>query len=96
MGSRLTWSQIQSIEEYRGSWVALDKCKYDGRSGQPTEGSVIDHDPDLIALCSRMQASSTRHCAILFCGGGDEELPSTPSAMHRVSLPAYRAGRTTH
>jgi len=72
MGSRLTWPQICRSEEFRGRWVALDGCKYDPRTAQPTEGTVVDADEDLVALCSRMQDSDNRHCAILFC----EERPA--------------------
>ena len=67
MGSRLTWPQICRSDEFRGRWVALDRCKYDPRTAQPTEGTVVDADEDLVALCSRMQASDSKHCAILFC-----------------------------
>jgi hypothetical protein len=67
MGSRLTWPQICRSEEFRGRWVALDACKYDPRTAQPTEGVVVDADEDLVALCSRMQASDSKHCSILFC-----------------------------
>jgi hypothetical protein len=67
MTSRLTWPQICRSEEFRGRWVALDECRYDPRTAQPTEGTVIDADEDLVALCSRMQASDSKHCAILFC-----------------------------
>ncbi len=67
MGSRLTWPQICESDEFRGRWVALDECKYDPRTVQPTEGTVVDADEDLVALCSRMQASDSKHCAILFC-----------------------------
>ena len=39
MGSRsMTWPQIRQSEEYRGRWVALDNCRYDGRTAQPIEG----------------------------------------------------------
>ena len=32
----------------------------------------MDADEDLVALCSRMQDSDSKHCAILFC---DERVP---------------------
>ena len=67
MGSRLTWPQICRSEEFQGRWVALDQCKYDPRTARPTEGTVVDADEDLVALCSRMQASDNKHCAVLFC-----------------------------
>jgi hypothetical protein len=92
MGSRLTWPQICRSEEFRGHWVALDDCKYDPRTAQPTEGTVVDADEDLVALCSRMQASDSKHCAIHFCderGGRDDgppvsarSSPNPPRAYH--------------
>ncbi|HTQ46344.1 MAG TPA: hypothetical protein VMI75_26490 [Polyangiaceae bacterium] len=72
MSSRLTWPQIRSSSEYRGRWVALDECRYDPRTAQPTEGTVVDADEDLVALCARMQESDSRHCSILYCEEGDE------------------------
>jgi hypothetical protein len=47
--------------------VALDDASTTRRTAQPAEGSVVDSDVDLVALCSRMQASDSKHCAILFC-----------------------------
>ncbi len=88
MGSRLTWPQICRSDAYRGRWVALDDCRYDERTAQPVEGSVVDADEDLAALCSRMQASDSRHCAILFCEEPDDAPPSSltpkppPRALH--------------
>lgn len=73
MGSRLTWPQIRNSSEYRGRWVALDECRYDPRTAQPTEGTVVDADEDLVALCARMQDSDSRHCSILYCGEGDDQ-----------------------
>ncbi len=82
MGSRLTWPQIRESTAFRGRWVALDDCRYDARTAQPVEGSVVDSDEDLVELCSRMQRSDMQHCAILFC---DEEAP-----------PSSRPQRLTH
>ena len=86
MSSRLTWPQICRSSEYRGRWVALDECTYDARTAQPVEGSVVDADEDLVALCSRMQAGDSRHCAILFCEEKDDQPLSSararPSALH--------------
>jgi len=83
MGSRLTWPQICQSHQYRGRWVALDECRYDSRTAKPVEGSVVDADEDLVALCSRMQESDNKHCAILFC---DEENEPASSAPARRSL----------
>jgi hypothetical protein len=81
MGCRLTWPQICKSDEFRGRWVALDECKYDPRTAQPTEGTVVDADEDLVSLCGRMQASDNRHCAILFCDqrAFPDEVPPTSS-----------------
>lgn len=76
MGSRLTWPQIRQSDEYRGLWVALDECRYDARTAEPVEGSVVDADEDLAALCSRMQADDSRHCAILYCEADGTSVPS--------------------
>jgi hypothetical protein len=89
MGSRLSWPQICRSDEFKGRWVALDECKYDARTAQPVEGSVVDADEDLAALCSRMQQSDNRHCAILFCEELDEPLPSSrraPPAIPRGAV----------
>ena len=76
--SRFTWSQIRQADEFRGRWVALDNCKYDARTAQPVEGSVVDSDEDLVELCSRIRQGQSRHCAILFCDDSEEAPP--PSA----------------
>jgi len=85
MGSRLTWPEIRSSEAYRGRWVALEHCTYDAKTAQPVEGSVVDSDEDLVELCSRMQQSDNKHCAILFCGEGQEE--EAPVSTRRSPLP---------
>ena len=87
MGSRLSWPQIKQSNEYRGLWVALDECRYDARTAQPIEGSVVDADEDLVALCSRMQADDSRHCAILFCDGEETETPLPPPRPRVSSAP---------
>jgi len=79
MGSRWTWRQIREHEEFQGRWVALDDCRYDARTARPVEGSVVDADEDLVALCNRMQDSNNRHCAILFCEEpSDDEVSAAP------------------
>jgi len=83
MSSRLTWPQIRSSSEFRGRWVALDECRYDPRTAQPTEGTVVDADEDLVALCARMQASDSRHCSILYC----EETDDQPRSSRPPSVP---------
>jgi len=94
MGSRQTWPQIKQSDEYRGLWVALDECRYDARTAQPVEGTVVDSDEDLVALCSRMQDGDNKHCAILFCDA--EEAPSSttpppPRARISSSPPSERS-----
>jgi hypothetical protein len=69
-------------DEYRGRWVALDNCRYDARTAQPVEGTIVDADEDLAELCTRIRQSENRHCAILFCEEGMmEEVP--PSSVRR-------------
>jgi hypothetical protein len=83
MGSRqLTWRQISRSAEFRGRWVALVACTYDPKTAQPLEGMVVDADEDLVALCNRMQASDSKHCAILYC---DDR-----SLQHEVKPPSVR------
>jgi hypothetical protein len=73
----MTWPEIRRSVEYRGRWVALDHCRYDAKTAQPLEGSVVDSDEDLVELCARMYESDNRHCAILFCDPDDERVPSS-------------------
>lgn len=84
MGSRLTWPQIRTSDEFRGRWVALDNCRYDGKTAQPVEGTIVDADEDLAELCNRIRRNESRYCAILFC---DEPLDDTPvpSSVRRYS-----------
>ena len=56
----------------------------DARTARPVEGSVVDADEDLAALCSRMQESDNRHCAILFCEELDEPITSSRRASPAV------------
>lgn len=86
MGSRLTWPQICRSEEFRGRWVALDDCRYDPRTAQPFEGTVVDADEDLVALCNRMQASDSKHCAILYCD--ERSLPEESAPITARFAPA--------
>ena len=79
MGSRLTWPEIRETEQYQGRWVALDGCRYDARTAQPVEGSVVDCDEDLVELCGRIKRNETRHCAILFCAATERITPLPPS-----------------
>ncbi len=72
MGTRLTWPEVRQNGLLRGRWVALDECRYDHRTSQVVEGSVVDSDEDLVGLCTRMRRADLQHCAILFCSEEDE------------------------
>ncbi|MBK6697644.1 MAG: hypothetical protein IPG50_36485 [Myxococcales bacterium] len=85
MGSRQTWPEIRGSKQYQGRWVALDHCRYDSKTAQPVEGSVVDCDEDLVALCARMQESGSRHCAILFCD--DIEVDAPPRSTRLTPIP---------
>ena len=87
MGSRLTWPQIRKCEDYRGRWVALDECRYDARTARPMEGTVVDSDEDLIALCARMQESDDKHCAIVFCDDEPDVTPVSARLSHPTPIP---------
>ena len=91
MGSRMSWPQIQRSDEFRGRWVALDDCRYDAKTAQPVEGSVIDADEDLVELCSRIQQAENRHCAILFCDGGPTQVDPAARAPSYLPPPFSRA-----
>lgn len=94
MGSRLSTSPAVALQHrvslqqarqdglLRGRWVALDDCRYDTRTSQVIEGSVVDSDEDLVELCTRMRSADLQHCAILFCSEDDE---TPPSSRTRVS-----------
>lgn len=85
MGSRTSWLQIRQSDEYRGRWVALDNCRYDPRTAEPVDGTIVDADDDLVELCTRIRQGENKHCAILFCEETDETPP--PSAPRRASYP---------
>jgi hypothetical protein len=87
MTTRMTWPQLQRSDEFRGRWVALDNCRYDAKTAQPVEGSVVDADEDLAELCSRIRSEDGRHCAIVFCGQQVEvePMPSNRQPMVTVS-----------
>ncbi len=85
MGSRMTWPEIRQSDEYRGRWVALDNCRYDSKTAQPVEGTIIDADEDLVELCTRIRQSENKNLAILFCD--DIEETPVPSSQRRPSYP---------
>jgi|SRR5580700_7872975 hypothetical protein len=87
MGSRLTWPEICRNDSFRGRWVALDDCTYDPRTGQATEGTVVDADEDLVTLCSRMQESDSKHCAILYCDDRAMGEDRSPPSVRRIPTP---------
>jgi hypothetical protein len=45
----------------------------------------VDADEDLVALCSRMQATDSKHCAILFCD--DDMADDAPVSRPALSTP---------
>lgn len=97
MGSRLSWLQIHESKQFSGRWVALDDCRYDGKSTRPIEGTVVDSDEDLVALCNRLKAGESRHCAIVFCGDGDSDVPpSVRRQPESVRPPVVAPGPYTH
>lgn len=73
---RMSWAAICRSEDYGGQWVALEQCRYDD-DRRPLEGAVVDADPDLATLCSRIRGSEHRHCAILFAGEEASAHPAT-------------------
>ena len=79
MGSSQPEWPCEDVEasDYRGRWVALDNCRYDGCTGQPVEGDVVDSDEDLAELCARLNAASKSRCTIIFC---DDDLIIAPSS----------------
>jgi hypothetical protein len=87
MASRMKWPEIRQSDEFRGRWVALDNCRYDAKTAQPVEGTIIDADEDLVELCTRIRQSENKHCAILFCDDAADESPP-PSSVRRSSPPA--------
>ena len=87
MGSRMSWPQIRQSDEYRGRWVALDNCRYDARTAEPVEGTIIDADDDLVELCTRIRQSENKHCAILFCEEADETPPPSSTQRRPVYSP---------
>ncbi|WP_146647583.1 hypothetical protein [Labilithrix luteola] len=84
----MTWPQIRMSDAYRGRWVALDNCRYDARTAQPVEGTIVDADEDLAELCTRIRQNESRHCAILFCDESSAEETPIPSSVRRSSYPS--------
>lgn len=83
MPIRRTWSELRDSAEFRGRWVALDEVKLDGRQ-RPMEGTVVDVDDSLVALCTRMRRADLHHCTVLFC---DDEPPPSTRARSRFVPP---------
>jgi hypothetical protein len=67
--SSMSWAQICRTQRFRGLWVALDNCRFDKRTLQPTEGDVVDSDVDLADLCRRMRDAGRSACSVLYCAG---------------------------
>lgn len=80
MVENVKWSELVSSDEYRGRWVALDQCRYDA-AAKPIEGTLIDADDDLVALCNRIRSSGSHNCAIVYID--ERGVPSSsPRAVH--------------
>lgn len=69
---RLSLQRARQDGLLRGRWVALDDCRYDTKTSQVIEGSIVDSDEDLVELCTRMRRADMQHCAIVFCSEEDE------------------------
>lgn len=70
---RLRWPlDAHDAMEFRGCWIALDNCHYNG-GHLPVDGEVVDSDPDLAELCGRLHDASRSKCIVLFC---DSEVPT--------------------
>lgn len=87
MGSRMSWPEIRQSGEYRGRWVALDNCRYDAKTAEPLEGTIVDADEDLVELCTRIKQGENKHCAILFCEEDDEPAPASVQRRTGSSFP---------
>jgi len=85
--SAARWPQVSRTERFRGLWVALDNCRYDQVTRQPTEGDVVDSDRDLADLCRRMRESGRSSCSVLFCSGDVFVEQSSSAARATVSNP---------
>ncbi len=70
---RMTWDEICQRDDFKGRWLALDGCRYDQATGLAAEGLVVDTDNDLVELCSRIQRSDRKNCAIVFCSHDMQE-----------------------
>lgn len=80
MVENVKWEELVSSDEYKGRWVALDQCRYDA-AAKPIEGTLIDADDDLVALCNRIRSSGSHNCAIVYI---DERgvVSCSPRAVH--------------
>lgn len=76
----------------RGDWVALDRCRYDEGSEQPTSGRIVDSDADLGDLCTRLRNASQGRCVIVRADDG-YEVDSTASdpTLFRTKRPVPSA-----
>jgi hypothetical protein len=69
-GDRVRWADLVKNDEYRGHWVALENVRYDSANRRPLEGTLVDADEDLAALCARIQSKERSGCSIHFCDDG--------------------------
>jgi hypothetical protein len=93
----MRWPHVSRTERFRGLWVALDNCRYDHVTRQPTEGDVVDADQNLADLCRRMRETGRSSCSVLFCSGdvfveSPSAPKSTPQPLRHGSPSASREG----
>ena len=86
MTTRMTWPELCRSDKFRGLWVAIDNCRYDPSTRQPVEGDVVDSDPQLSELCSRMREAGRSACTILFCDGDVYVEPAAPRSSPPQSV----------
>lgn len=86
---RLRWTEICTLADYRGRWVALDECEYDA-AGKAREGAVVDTDEDLSVLCQRLRDQERKHCAVLFCEVASTSAASDPASDDPFAHSAHR------
>lgn len=78
----------QDSDTYAGRWVALDQCRYEEGNEAPTEGRVVDSDPDLGELCSRLRNGSRHRCVIVRADEGYRKAGDTNEPkLRRTSSP---------
>ncbi len=65
--TQLSWNTEVQSSKFYGCWVAVENCRYDLDTGQPTEADVVDWDENLADLCDRLSDAGLTKCTVLFC-----------------------------